>query len=399
MPTIPKHRILMLSDRLSARGGADRHLLGLLEHLQGRAQTLLAVGVDDGSLPEAERPALGPWQRLKGLERSGLAQRGQKASYLRLSLVLKEFRPTVIHFHNIMDPGLLGLGASSGKALLTVQDHRLFCPGQGKLRPDGEICGQDLGSQCLTCFEDREYADKLLSLTRQRLRAAAGFGRVLVLSKYMAQELTRAWTALAVAPPPLEVLPPFVHGLDMGSGLQSGAYHLLAGRLVESKGIRTALRALELLLEPLPLVIAGDGPLVSEIRDRADASQGRLQYLGWADRSSMDRLLAGARSLWLPSLWAEPFGIVGLEAQAKGVPVIASDVGGVRDWLILGETGFLIPPGDAAALARAADRLAADAGLAQRLGEKGTQVVRERFSCPRLMQRLVDCYAEFPAGC
>jgi len=79
-------RLMHLHERLSARGGAERHLISLLKHQQGRCQTLLAVGFDDGSLPEGERRSVGPWLRVKGLARRGLHQRGRgppAAAWLR----------------------------------------------------------------------------------------------------------------------------------------------------------------------------------------------------------------------------------------------------------------------------------------------------------------------------
>ena len=105
----------------------------------------------------------------------------------------------------------------------------------------------------------------------------------------------------------------------------------------------------------------------------------------------MSNLLAGARSLWLPSLWAEPFGIVGLEALHLGVPAIASDVGGVGDWLDHGKSGYIVPPGDAAALAAAAGLLD-DGPTAQKLGANGLSSVRARFDPSDLMDRLFDLY-------
>ena len=66
-------RILFLHDRLSARGGADRYLIGLLDHLSPQYKSLLAVGQNDGSLPEPEKQLLGPWQRVSGLARRGRA--------------------------------------------------------------------------------------------------------------------------------------------------------------------------------------------------------------------------------------------------------------------------------------------------------------------------------------
>ena len=380
----------MLDQRLSARGGADRYLVAILDHLQGRVETLLAVGHDDGSLPPGERRRLGPWQRLKGLERGGLSARGGQAVRRRLEGLLAEYRPQVIHLHNLMDPELIALAAARAPAVMTVQDHRLFCPGLGKLTPAGESCRRHLGPHCLECFHDRDYGRRLLELTRRRLQAAAGLKRVTVLSAYMARELKRAWAGLGLAGPPVEVLPPFVHGLEPVRRPGAGEYHLLACRLVERKGVRVALAAAESGELSLPLVVAGDGTLAGEVEARARASRGRVRFVGWAQREDMARLLAGARSLWMPSLWAEPFGIAGLEALALGVPVIASRVGGVSDWLEPG--GLAVVPGDVPALVRAARSLEVDADKARELGRIGRERVRARFAPGPLLSRLIDIY-------
>ena len=119
-----------------------------------------------------------------------------------------------------------------------------------------------------------------------------------------------------------------------------------------------------------------------------------LIYEAWADRARMGRLLAGAVSLWLPSLWAEPWGIVGLEALALGTPVVGADVGGVAEWLVNGEHGYLVPPGDAVALARAADALAADSAEARRMGRAGRAWVARHLKREDLMERLGEIYQQ-----
>ncbi|MCF8118021.1 MAG: glycosyltransferase family 4 protein, partial [Desulfarculaceae bacterium] len=355
--------MLHLHDRLSVRGGAERHLLSLLKALQGRADTLLAVGFDDESLPRPEREGIGPWLRLKGLDRSGLSPRGGESVRRRLAELISEFGPRVIHLHNVMDPKLIALAASAAPSLMTVQDHRLFCPGRGKLLPDGGLCSRPMGSHCLACFDDPDYGRRMLDLTRARLAALEGMGAVLVLSKYMAGELAGA----GMDPARVEVLPPWVE-LPPLEDQPARDYHLLAGRLVGRKGVAVSLAARELLKLPLPLVVAGDGPLAGEVAAAAMASGGRLIYEAWADRARMSRLLAGAASLWLPSLWAEPWGLVGPEALSRGTPVVAAPVGGAPEWLRPGEHGLAAPPGDAAALAEAADRLAGQPDLARRMG-------------------------------
>jgi glycosyltransferase involved in cell wall biosynthesis len=384
-------RILHLHDRLSARGGAERHLIAILHHLQDQAQTLLAVGHDDHSLPADERQGLGPWVRLKGLERGGLSPRGGAAALARLQELLTCWRPDVIHLHNIMDPELIQAAVATGRALMTVQDHRAFCPGLGKLTPAGDICQASLGPGCLACFGDQDYGQRLLYLTRRRLEALAGLERLLVLSSYMATELA----AVGLEAGRIHVLPPFVQGLEPPHPPPAKTHHLLACRLVERKGVLIACQAACLLSGGLPLVVAGDGPLAGEVARLAATSQGRLHYAGWADRQQISRLMAGAASLWLPSLWAEPFGIAGLEALALGVPVAASAVGGVEDWLGHGVNGLLLPPGDAQALATAADRLAGPEG--RLLGAAGAAGVAAAFGHNELMRRLLEQYREVAA--
>jgi glycosyltransferase involved in cell wall biosynthesis len=382
--------IIHMHDRLSARGGADRHLLGILEHLQNDLSTELWVGNDDGSLPEAEKSRIGNWLRLKGLERSGLNQRGKETARQRIVNALEQRRPKVIHIHNVMDPGVLKIAANIGPAVLTVQDHRCFCPGQGKIKPNGRLCSDVMGKVCFACFDDSGYANKLLELTKARLRAAAKMRLVLVLSNYMASELLAAWRAEGLTPPKIEVLPPFVHGLRSLPRQGAGEYHLLASRLVERKGVLQALNAVSQV--EMPLWVAGDGAMRAQVEQAAKESGGKIRYLGWADRENMSRLLSGACSLWLPSLWAEPFGIAGLEAMSVGVPVIASRVGGISEWLEHGRGGYMVPQGDASALAAAARRLEQDPDLAQEIGLTGAERVKRDYAPGSLMEELKEFY-------
>ena len=348
-----------------------------------------AVGFDDDSLPAEEREAIGPWVRVKGLARRGLRRRGEQAACRRLSKAIADFAPDLIHIHNLMDPALLELAAAGAPTVMTVQDHRLFCPGRGKLTPDGRPCAEPLGQACLACFDQPDYGRRMLELTRSRLAALEGMAQVLVLSRYMAGELDQVGMQperVAVLPPPVD-LPPAPPESERG-------YHLLAGRLVGRKGLAQALEAVKMLKHPVPLRIAGDGPLAGELAQDATASGGRLLFEGWADRARMSRLLSGALSLWLPSLWAEPWGIVGLEALAQGTPVVGADVGGVAEWLGDGERGYLVPPGDAVALAQAADTLAADPTEARRMGQTGRRWVAAHLQREDLMERLGEIYLQ-----
>src|SRR5207247_1415714 len=89
----------------------------------------------------------------------------------------------------------------------------------------------------------------------------------------------------------------------------------------------------------------------------------------------------------------EGLGVVLLEAMSYGVPVIGSDLGGITDIVVDGQTGLLVPPQDSAALAAALERLATDRDLARRLGEAGAGHLRGRFSWPALSVPMKGCCA------
>jgi glycosyltransferase involved in cell wall biosynthesis len=409
--------VLLLSARLSDRGGAERWLLGILARLQKAllpapslphpplphsplppppptVDTLLAVGRLDPLLPAAEFARIGPSVVVQGLDDRGARRRGAQQAAARLRRLLDDFRPHVIHVNDITNPALLDLVAATDRAVLTVQDHRLFCPGRGKVDALGQLCTAPIGDACLRCFADPGHGRAMLDLTRRRLEAVAHMCRVTVLSRYMAKQLVAA----GIPAEKIVVLPPFVDRVEGQSSPEhygDPGHHLFASRLAWHKGVDVALAAAARLGGPLPLVVAGDGPLAADVAQAAAASRGRIRYLGWADRPALSGLLASARSLWLPSRWAEPFGIVGLEALHAGVPVIATGVGGIGEWLTT-RCGVVVPPGPvetmAAAIASAADRTIADPAWARRLAEGGRAAVAREHDPERLMLRLLAIY-------
>jgi glycosyltransferase involved in cell wall biosynthesis len=142
------------------------------------------------------------------------------------------------------------------------------------------------------------------------------------------------------------------------------------------------------------LDVAGDGYDMARIRRVLDRSglSSRVVLRGWVSGSDKTRLLHEASVVVVPSLWPEAFGIVGIEAMACGRPVVAFDVGGVRDWLEDTVTGYLVPVGDAAGLASRIDGLLRDPGLASQMGKAGVERVEQRFRPERHVQTLVSLY-------
>ena len=147
------------------------------------------------------------------------------------------------------------------------------------------------------------------------------------------------------------------------------------------------------------LVIIGDGAersrLEAQVRERG--LQHRVEVRGRVAEQELRRAYAAASALVLPAIVdargdTEGLGVVLLEAMSYGVPVIGSDLGGITDIVVDGQTGLLVPPQDSAALAAALERLATDRDLAKRLGEAGAGHVRRHFSWPAIIAQWEECY-------
>jgi len=312
-------RILHVADRLTDRGGAYTWLAGIVEGLVEEGHDVrLAVGAEEGRARVAC-----PVEERRGLE----ARSGEVAD---LDGLVRHRAPDVVHVHNVVNPAVLEWAAGRRNAVVTVQDHRFFCPGRGKWTLRGEPCQGSLGRDaCAGCFEDEGYFLAIHAETERRLAALKSVAAVTVLSRYMREELVAA----GVAPARIRVVPPFVHGLDAGAPVDGPPCVLFVGRLAEAKGARDAVEAWVRSGVDLPLVLAGTGPLRAELERRAREAGGRsMVVLGWVDRPRLARLYRSARALVLPSRWQEPFGIAGIEALRFGVPVVGWESGGVSEW-------------------------------------------------------------------
>lgn len=181
---------------------------------------------------------------------------------------------------------------------------------------------------------------------------------------------------------------------------------LFVGRLVERKGVHVLLEALRLLRERAPrpavsLQVVGGGPELEPLRERAQrlGVAELVEFTGVVPREELERRFAACDCFVLPAVRdrkgdVEGLGVVLLEALAYGKPLIASASGGIVDIVRDGETGLLVPEGDAAALAGAVERVAADPALAARLAEAGRRHAVREFSWDGIIDDLIGVYRQ-----
>lgn len=162
-------------------------------------------------------------------------------------------------------------------------------------------------------------------------------------------------------------------------------------RLAEQKGQRYLLEAVPLVRERRPdarFVIAGDGELRAALE--AAAPEG-VELLG--TRGDVPELLASLDVFAFPSLF-EGLCVAVIEAQAAGVPVVATPVGGIVETVVDGETGLLVPPRDPRALADRILRLLDHPEEARRLADEARRRVLERFSERRMVEETLALYRD-----
>ena len=200
----------------------------------------------------------------------------------------------------------------------------------------------------------------------------------MVLSEFMAENLRKnGFTAEKI-----HLLNPAIQSFDyISNKFDIKVLNIIyVGQLIRGKGVDLMLETLGKLTIPWHARIVGDGPDRTMLENLADrlGIRDHLEFTGWLENP--EAILSQSDVAVFPSRWQEPFGLSGAEAQTHGVPVVAFDVGGVREWLQDGITGYVVPPQDTTAMADRLTKLFQDSTLRQSLSENARQLMQERFS-------------------
>jgi glycosyltransferase involved in cell wall biosynthesis len=172
---------------------------------------------------------------------------------------------------------------------------------------------------------------------------------------------------------------------------------LYVGRLVEHKGLEQIVDAMAFLRPPAQLIIAGAGPLQGALEARAAASpaRDRIRFLGRVPFEDLPEVYRACDVFVLPSVSRlEAFGIVALEAMASGLPVVASDIPGVREVVSEGAEGYLANPLDPRSFAQRIDAVLQDPLAAADMGRNGRARVLRDFTWERVAERVEQVYSE-----
>lgn len=389
-------RVLHVHSTLGVVGGAESYLFGLLGDLSRRGvYSEVAVERDISGAPPA------PVHLVAHVaDQTPVWSERERDRFVD---VVEAADPDVLHLHNTWNVALVQTATALGPTIRSVHDHTLFCPGWNKEYVGGGLCTEPMGAHCLDrhfrggcdSFRWPTFPEALREVRERRrlLEAHESVGRLVVASRYMASEL-----AAVGFPESQLVVNPYYTAVPEDPGPPPGGGPPLVAALCRvqqpDKGVAELLQALARLKRPFRAVIAGDGRDLEAMRRLKDelGLGARVELPGFTAHDDAMGLLARASVVAFPSMWNEPFGIVGIEAGARARPVVAFDVGGVREWLEPERTGLLVPRGDVAAFAAALDALLGDPARAAALGQAGREAVQTRFSAAAHLDRLLQAY-------
>jgi glycosyltransferase involved in cell wall biosynthesis len=377
-------RLLFVHERKGAFGGAEANVLITATELQARGHTVaLAHGPGTGR-GEAE------WETVFG-DRFPLATDAAADGGAVLARALAEFRPEVVFVHKMSGAGVLRALAEGGCPVVRmVHDHDLCCMRSYKYNPlSRRICTRPVSLFCVfPCGASvcrgagGGFSVRWVSYRAKRREIALNrkFARLIVASDYMREELLRnGFTAdqIEIHAP----VPRAASATDAATFADRNRI-VYAGQIVRGKGVDVLLESLARVTAPFECVIIGDGShraTCERLRDRLGL-QGRVRFTGFLPQAQIAEHYRDASLALMSSVWPEPFGASGLEAMRCGLPVVAFDAGGIREWLLHGVNGFLVPWMDRDTYAAQVDALLRDKPLARRLGENGRRIAGERFN-------------------
>ncbi len=350
----------VLCDIVGRYGGAEQYWKTVLPELERRYDGVRLFG---RAVEDPEAFGASPAQRI------AWAAEGEVPSRTAADRLTRELSgcATVITA-NVFDPLALAAVRSTGaRWIARIHDHRPFCPNGNKLFPQfPAICTVPMGGWCVANSALRGCVSGPRAESVRRIRdrvrtrdVLAGADAIVVSSAYMRDlciQNRMPAQRIAVTAPPL--------GDEFFAPVRSpgGNAVLFFGRFNEEKGLASLFRATaSITAERRPaIIVAGKGDNGQEKQARALAADLGLDvsWRGWLSQSGLLEAIDEARAVAFPSLWPEPFGLAGTQAQARGRPVVAYDVGGVSDWNA--QAGITVPRMNERAFGAALEQLTHD---------------------------------------
>ena len=389
-------RILFVHERFGSFAGAEVNAFLTAAELKNRGHVVALIhGEPTGKGEAAWRETFSPCFPLS--ENAAAVQSA-----------INQFQPDVVYVHKMADLGVIeSLLASHRPLVRMVHDHDLYCMRSYKYNPlTRRICTRAATPWCIfpcgaVLARNREgglpFKWVSYSAKQHEIRLNRQFHRLVVATNYMLEELARNDFDRRK----IEIHAPVPRAIEnsLTSSFSDRNLILYTGQIIRGKGVDVLLESLARVPVPFECIILGDGshrPFCEELARKLGLAK-KVSFKGFVPQDELRGYFADASLSVVSSVWPEPFGAAGLEAMRYGLPVVAFDAGGIKEWCLDGHNGFLAPWMDRVAFAARVEQLLRDKPLARRLGENGRRFVREKFDFSRYIYGLEKMFAQVVA--
>lgn len=401
-------RVVMANKFHFLKGGAERYVFELARLLERNGDMVAPFAMrSKKNLPSPHErffvSEVGT-ERLR-FDREGLRTAGRMLwsfeAGRKFAALASEFSPDLLHVHNIyhqISPSILEVAERRGlPAVMTVHDYHLISPNYGMF-DRGRIVEPSVRHPYWDTLRRRFIGG---SLVKSALSAFEGwFHHVLDaygwVSTFIApsQFVRDKLLAYGIPQGKVEVVPHFIDLDGRTPHYESEARVVCIGRLSEEKGFDVLLRAMK-RVRRLKCAIIGDGPEKARLHALAEElGLDNVEFLGSCYGEDLDREIARAKAVVIPSQSYETFGLTALEAYAWGKPVVASRIGGLPEVVREGETGLLFDPKEPDDLAEKLERLAVEFAHADAMGRAGRRLAETEYSPGLHLGRVYKVYGD-----
>lgn len=401
-------RIVQVNKFHYLKGGAERYVFELSKVLTRNGDTVIPFAM------RSDKNSSSPYERFfvsqvltdrARFDREGLRTAGRMLwsfeAAKKFSGLLAAFPPDIIHVHNIyhqISPSILDSAQKRViPAVMTVHDYHLISPNYGMF-DRGAIVEPDAKHPYLDTFRRRliggSFAKSALSAfegwLHDVLDAYGWISTFIAPSEFVRQKLV----SHGISERKIEVVPHFIDLEGRTPRFESEARVAFVGRLSEEKGVDVLLRAMK-EARYLTCAIIGDGPEKENLRAlAAELRLENVEFLGALHNEALDREIARAKALILPSQSYETFGLTALEAYAWGKPVIASRIGALPEVVREGETGLLFDPREPKELAVHLNWLQGNFARVDAMGRAGRHLAETEYNPGLHLGRIHRIYKE-----
>jgi len=309
-----------------------------------------------------------------------------------LEHIVKLEKPDIIHLNNTSYPGQFLKLRQYALVVQTIHDYYNCCNILLKTI-GGDICPFAHGRKCFEsgCVSSVSVRELWrFKVKYQNRQATKDFDKIFVASEYMKAMLC----GNGFSEEKITVMPLFAEDWDKEQPVPGRNTIIYVGRLAQEKGLAHFIQMLRLISCDFEAFIIGDGPQREECENLVKVSglDKKVKFTGFLGRNELAKYFARTNVVVVPSIWPEPFCMVGLEAMVFAKPIVAYASGGIREWLEDGHNGYLVNRGDIESLARRVEDILRDENLSGELGKNGRRLFEANFTEKAHCEKLISMY-------